>query len=310
MVKLPSLILFLSLVILYGCSNHSEKDTKKPTPDRISFDAVKGIRYYEVKRRFSTGLSFNEIGFQQEPSWIIEFKSNDTVLAYSPQKKVMQPFYLQFDHGNVYNFAKEWFRIKKVTKDSLTIQRLNLVKKEISKDIRSDVNSTYYSKEYIEKTLKTTPEALQKPTKADTLYIKKLTAASNADPGNPKIAFAGRQPVRFTSLSDMIRVEKISTVDVLVGRTVSYDYLFPNYKIYINRAYRDFAYEFSVVVDAEKKIHLTTFGNAEDAAGRKKTLEAIISVYLQNLLKITPGTTLDIPHSSEIKLIVVGRKNG
>src|SRR5690349_18030196 len=52
---------------------------------REPFDPIIGIKFYEVKRRFSTGLSFNEIGFQQEPSWIIRFKSRDTIEAYSPQ---------------------------------------------------------------------------------------------------------------------------------------------------------------------------------------------------------------------------------
>jgi len=108
----------------------------------------------------------------------------------------------------------------------------------------------------------------------------------------------------------MIKVQKLSSVDVLNGKTESYDYMFPKYRIEISRAYKDFAYEFTALVDAWGKIHLVSFGNVqpEDIPARKKTLEAIISVYLTNLLKTRPGTTLGFAHSSEITLIVVGKK--
>lgn len=222
----------------------------------------------------------------------------------------MQGFHLHYDHGDVYNFAKEWFRIKKISKDSVLMQRLQLTGREIAKDIRSDVNITYYSQDYIEKTLKTTAEQLQRPSRADSLYIRQLSERSNRNPHNRDSAFAGRQPVSFLPLSDMISAEKINTVDKLIGKTEAYDYLFPRYRIHISRAYADFGYDFSVVVDAKGKIHLGTFRSAlpENYEPRKKTLEAIINVYLQNLLKVTPGKTLGIPHSSEINLSLSGRK--
>ncbi|RZK81725.1 MAG: hypothetical protein EOO92_04350 [Pedobacter sp.] len=307
-------LFFLSITLfISGCSD-PEKDRAIDREERygkqLDFSSIFGIKYIEVKRRFSTGLSFNEMGFQQEPTWIIQFKSNDTVMAWSPQKLRMQPFYLLFDHGDVYNFAKEYFRIKKISKDSLLFQRLHLKGKEISSDIRSDVNIVYYSEDYIKNTLKTTAEILQRPTAADTAYIKKLTAISNKEPANPKKAFAGRKPVVFTPSSSSVKVKKISTVDRLMGRTESYDYLFPTYRIEINKAYKDFAYEISAVVDAQGKINLTDlfFIEKEFKASRIKTVEAIIDVYLKNLVKVTPGETLGIPHSSEIKLIIVGKK--
>ncbi|NRF38438.1 hypothetical protein [Pedobacter foliorum] len=310
MIKIPHLTTLLSLILLltsYGCNTPKEE---KKVVKKLSFDSIIGIRYQEVKRRFSNGLSFNEMGFQQEPSWIIQFKSNDTVMAYSPQKKKMQPFFLMFDHGDVYNFANEYFRIKKISKDSLVFQRLHLQKKEISKDIRSDVNITYYSDNYLKNVLKTTAEELQKPSKADTLYVQWLSARSNRNPQNLDSAFAGRQPVEFTPVSKLIKVKKITTIDPFKGRTLSYDYLFPYYRIDIDKAYKDFAYEFNVLVNANGKMYLTTFGNVlpEHKEARKKSLEAIISVYLQNLLAVTPGKTLGIPHSSEIKLVVQGKK--
>lgn len=302
-------ILLTIISVLLSC-NAETNEERRNKARKLSFDTIKGIKYHEVKRRFSTGLSFNEMGFQQEPSWIIQFKSKDTVMAYSPQKKKMQPFFLQYDHGDVYNFAKEWFRIKTISKDSIQMQRLQVIKKEIAKDIRSDVNITYYSDDYIKNVLKRTPEELQKPTKADTLYIQKLAEASNQKPSDMKLAFAGRQPVVFQPLSDMIRVEKLNIVDRINGKTEAYDYLFPKYRIDISRAYKDFGYEFSALVDAKGKMYLGNFriSEPENYEPRKKTLEAIINVYLQNLLKIQPGTTLGIPHSSEINLIVVGKK--
>lgn len=302
-------ILAVLLLLISSCTNTSEK--VQQTTGRLSFDSIIGIKYYEVKRRFSTGLSFNELGFQQEPTWIIQFKDQDSILAYSPQKKRMQSFFLHYDHGDVYNFAKEWFRIKKISKDSLVFQRLHLTGREISKDIRSDVNITWYADSYIKNVLKTTAAELQRPTKADTLYIRRLAEKSKRNPGNIDSAFAGRTPVQLIPASKIIRVKKISTVDKLIGRTESYDYLFPRYRIDIINAYDDFGYEFSAVVDEKGKIYLGKFraDSPENYEPRRKTLEAIINVYLQNLLKVIPGETLGIPHSSEINLVVTGRKN-
>jgi hypothetical protein len=310
MTKSCILALLTSFVLLICSCNDQSKENQKIT-GKQSFNAIKGIKFYEVKRRFSTGLSFNELGFQQEPTWIIQFKSQDTISAYSPQKKRMQRFYLHYDHGNVYNFAKEWFKIKKISTDSLVFQRLHLKGREISKDIRSDVNITYYAEDYIRKVLKTTAGELQRPTRADSLYIRKLAERSNRNPGNRDSAFAGRAPVELVPVSKIISVKKISTVDKLLGRTESYDYLFPRYRVDIVKAYDDFGYEFSAIVDEKGKMYLGNFNTSfsENRESRKKTLEAIINVYLQNLLKIVPGKTLGIPHSSEINLVVTGRKN-
>ena len=151
-------MLLLSFFCLNSCNQTSKKEDSRTSQiqqeeekpkERLKFDEILGIRYTEVKRRFSNNLSFNELGFQQEPSWIIEFKSQDTVLAYSPVKKKMLPFFLMYDHGDVYNFAKEFFRIKKISKDSLVFQRLHVEKKKISSDIKSDVNMTFYANSYI-----------------------------------------------------------------------------------------------------------------------------------------------------------------
>jgi len=315
MLNFKTLIYFLAVgLVVSACNSTPEKTAKKEKKKkedlkRLDFTPIVGIKYHEVTRRFSNGLSFSDIGFQQEPSWIIQFTSNDTVKAWSPQKQIMQSFYFMYDHGDVYNFAGEWFRIKGFSKDSIRMQRLQLTNRVIAKDIRSDVFMTFYAEDYL-KTIKKSPEELQKPTAADTVFIRKLAARADRNPANADSAFAGRIPVQFIPKSKIISVEKLNTVDRLLGRTESYDYLFPEYRIKIQKAYQDFGYSFTAVVDKNGKIYLNTFRNdmPEYYEQRKKVLEGIIEVYLQNLLTVKPGTTLGIPHSSEITLNVSGKK--
>ncbi|MFI5451499.1 hypothetical protein ACHMWN_05020 [Pedobacter sp. UC225_61] len=309
----------LSILFLSACQSESKKQKKISDPsempeNNLSFKDVNGIRFYEVKRRFKNGLSFNEVGFQQEPTWTIEFKAPDTMLAYSPEIARMQGFYLQHDHEKVYNFAREFFRAKVISKDSLILQRLQVNGKQImgDDDERSDVYCTYYTKDYIENKLHTTIKELQRPSKADTLFIKRLSERTYRNPKNPDTAFAARQPVVFEPKSKFITAKKISTVDELNHRPRSYDYLYPEYEIEILRSYKEFAYNFSVVVDANGKMHLNRLGSIvlpEYLEARKKLVQGIIDVYLQNLLKITPGKTLGIPHSSEITLTVTGKRS-
>lgn len=311
-------ILFISLLSIatVACNSNSKKNSNVKKSDLISADTlnsltfkdVEGIRFYEVKRRFNNGLSFNKDGFQQEPTWIIQYQYPDTMLAYSPEKKGMEHFYLQYDHGRVYNFAREFFRAVKITKDSLILQRLEVNARVIKNDERSDVYCVYYTKNYIENKLKTTVGELQRPSKADTAYIRKLTAISNKYPSNADSAFAARQPVNFRPNSPNVTVEKINTHDDLTNRK-SYDYMYPEYKMVINKSYRDFSYRFSVVVDAKGNLHVNRVEGVmdDDIPHRKKLLQGIVDVYVKNLFYIKPGTTLDIPHPSEITLNLVGK---
>jgi len=297
------------IILLAACSSGSKKEKHIPE-NKLDVTTVKGIRYTEVKRRFSNGLSFDTAGFQQEPSWIIQFRSADTVLAYDPGQKIMQPFFLHHDHASVFNFAKEWFRFKLISRDSLVFQRLQVTKKEIADDIRSDVNMTFYADDYIKNKLKTTAEKLQRPSRADTLFIRQMVARANKYPDNRDSVFAGRQPALLLPRDNRITVERLSGVDKLNGITESYDYLYPRYKLVIPDAYKDFAYEFNVLVDEKGKLTLGYFFTnlPEFRETRKKVLAGITSVYLQNLLLIKPGSTLGIPHASEITVTVTGRK--
>ncbi len=318
MIKFNSFYLFAFLLLALAagsCSSDSKKEEKRAkTPEEnpannLSFKEVNGIRFYEVKRRFKNGLSFNEFGFQQEPTWIIQFKAPDTMLAYSPEKQGMEAFYLQYDHGKVYNFAREFFRAIVINKDSLVLQRLQVDGRIIADDMRSDVYCTYYTKDYIENKLKTTVGELQRPTVADTAFIKKLAAKTDRNPSNADSAFAARQPVVFTSKTPSITVEKQSTVDALNNRTRAYDYLYPEYRIVMFRSSKKFAYRFSVVVDSKGAIYINRVEGVmdDDIPHRKKLLQGIVDIYLKNFLTISPGTTLGIPHSSEITLNVVGK---
>lgn len=280
--------------------------TSDPTLRDFTFLPVKGIRYEEVKRRFSDGLSFNRDGFMQEPSWIVEIVAEDSILAYSPQKKIMQGFHLHYDHGNVYNFAEEWFKVKHISKDSLVLQRVQVDAKVIAKDIRSDVNMTFYAQNYIKNKLKKEASTLQKPTKADTIFIRKRSEEVNK---NPDSAYAGRIPVQFMPTTKFASVEKISTVNKLIQRTAAYDYMFPQYKIVINKAYKDFAHQFSLVVDpnGNGKVKNVYGVMPEDVDSKRKVIQALCDYYLKNRFKIIPGETLGIPHNSEITLTLVGK---
>lgn len=311
--EIRHLSIFVLSIILAACNSKPAKEAGKEKPQaltQLDFNTIKGIKYTEVKRRFTNGLSFDTTGFQQEPSWIIQLKSQDTILAYDPAQKIMQGFHLHHDHSNVYNFAKEWFRFKLISKDSLVFQRLQVTNKQIADDITSDVNMTFYSNAYIEKVLHTTAEQLQRPARADSIFVRKLIEKANRNPGNRDSVFAARQIVQLTPKSEMITAEFISSVDPLIGRTKAYDYLYPNFRIVIHRAYKDFAYEFNVTADEKGKLRMSNFFTnlPEYAEVRKKVLNGIVDIYLQNLLKINPGTTLGIPHASEITVTVIGKK--
>lgn len=299
---------FFAALFFSSCSSGNKK--KDATSRNFSFSTVKGIKYEEVKRRFSNGLSFNKDGFMQEPSWIVQFLSDDSVLAYSPQKKIMQGFHLHYDHGAVYNFAEEWFRVKHISKDSLVLQRLEVNSMKIANDIRSDVNMTFYAQSYIKNKLKTTAQLLQRPTKSDTLFIKKLSVKANRNATIKDSVYAARNPVVFTPLAQSVSVKKISAINKLEQRTAAYDYMYPEYEITIRNAYKDFNYECMAIVDTDGKFHVTKIQGIlpEDHENKKKVIDAILQLYVQNLFKIVPGATLGILHASEINLSIIGKR--
>lgn len=313
-------LLFTSILFFASCQSDSKVEVREGPKSQteiedlpennLQFKDVNGIRFFEVKRRFKSGLSFNNDGFQQVPTWIIQFKAPDTMLAFSPEKNKMESFYLHHDHGRIYNFAREYFRVRIISKDSLVLQRVQVDAMKIAgdEDPRSDVYSTYYTKNYIDK-LQTTVGELQKPTVRDTAFIKELSLNTYKDPSNPIVAFPAKTPVVFIPNSKNVSVEKISTADELNNRKSAVDYFYPYYKIIIHKSYKDFVYNFSVVVDAKGKMYVTKgfeFVLPEYQEQRKKLLQGIADMYLSNLFNVVPGKTLGIPHSSEISLKVIG----
>lgn len=306
------ILAFLISISLYACGGNAEKKAKTSTnnaEEGLTFRDVDGVRFFEVKRRFSNGLSFNKDGFMLAPTWVIEHKAPDTMLAYSPEKQGMEAFYLQFDHGRIYNFAREYFRVKVITRDSMILQRLEVDAKVFLKGEVSDVNCTYYTKDYIEKVLKTTVGELQRPTKADTAFIKKLSARTYKHPDNPDSAFAATEIVDLKPNSKNVSLKLIGYADSGAHHK-SFAYMYPEYRIEINKSYKEFRYRFSVIVDVKGNLYVNRIQGvlAEDMPHRKKLIQGIADVYLKNLLHIKPGTTLGVPHSSEITISLVGNK--
>jgi hypothetical protein len=293
--------------VFCGCNSNSSKQNAAKT--EFSFESIKGIRFIEVRRAFDNGIAFDEQGFQQQPEWIVQFLSDTTVKTYSPTRKKMIDFVVTHSHDAVYNFAKEWFRVKHLSKDSLVFQRLQVNGKEVAKDIRSNVYMTFYAEDYIKNKLKTTAEDLQKPRKQDSLFVKKHAEVANKNPLDSAHFFAARNPVVFTSKSKILNVEKTSTVDKLLNRTASYDYLYPEYRINIQPAYKDFAYTISAVVDQNGNLFVYKFNADEDyKENRKKVLQGILDVYVSKLTTIKPGSTLSFTHSTLVVLVLIGKK--
>ena len=292
--------LFVSLFLI-ACNTKTNDATLR----EFTFAPVKGIRYQEVKRRFSSNLSFNREGFMQKPSWIIEVAAEDTMLAWSPQKQKMQAFYMQYDHGNVYNFAAEYFKVKHVSKDSMVFRRVQVEKRKIVSGEASDVNMTFYAEAYINNKLKTTATNLQLPSAADTAFIVRRSAEVNS---NSDSAFAATEPVVFLPKTKTVSVEKISSIDKMQNRTAAYDYLFPQYKIKIFKAYKDFSYFCRAIVDYKGKIYIKEVINTlpENAEHSKMVMQAIADLYLNKQLSVVPGNTLGIVHNSEISIGVSG----
>ncbi|WP_157687544.1 hypothetical protein [Pedobacter psychrophilus] len=294
------------MLALAACNQKHPKEN--PEERKFRFEQIKNIKYYEVRRTFASGIAFNEIGFQQKPEWAIKFLSDTTVQAYSPTMNKMLNFDLIFSHEGVYNFAREWFRIKTISKDSLLLQRLEVNAKQIAKDVRSEVFMTFYSEDYIKK-LKTTVEDLRKPRKIDTAYVQERVRLINSNIFDSTKFFAATNPVQFKSTNKIISVEKISVINKLENRTASYDYLYPEYEVKIQPAYKDFVHTISAIVDEKGNIFVYRFTAMDDyRENRKKVLQGILDVYLKKLLVVKPGNTLGFTHSSVIVLDLIGKK--
>ncbi|MEH6305379.1 hypothetical protein RYH73_06980 [Olivibacter sp. CPCC 100613] len=302
----------LNLFFLFSCSSpaakkqHSDNE-EKLEPGRPSFTPIAGTNFFEVRRAFDNGLAFDTLGFEQEPIWFLNFISNDSVKIFSPDSNAMLHYSIYFDQDSIFHFGREWFRVRSLAKDSLLLQRLTVVSKHV-KEARSNVYMKLYSERFIRDSLKTTVEELRKPRSNDTAFIQWRSNIANANPTVIDSAFAARNPVQFIPKNPNITVERrVFSETERLNQSAAYEYLYPEYNIVINKAYKDFYYPFSVLVDGKGNVHLGKFVTSDEfVESRKKVLKGIIDVYLKNLLTIKPGTTLGIPHTSLIMLRVRG----
>jgi hypothetical protein len=275
----------------------------------LPFSAVKGTGFTEVRRVFDTGLKFDKMGYQLEPSWKLHFISDDSVQVFSPKMKRYYGFHVYFDHDSIFNMVDAWFKLKKITTDSLVLQALRVENKIIMDDDEgSKVFLTFYSDRYI-KSGTVNIKKIGTPGPRDTLFIKK-----QAKLANDKIdsAFSAREPVIFKSKTPLVTVEKVKNISTgLVKIDASDDYISPEYNITIHKAYEDFDYSFYVFVDDKGKMYFrksTVPYYPEFKATYEQIMKGIINGYLQHYLEITPGSTLGIAHTSSILLNVLGKK--
>ncbi len=293
---------------LVGCAGgaQSERENRR----KPSFTPIAGIDYYEVRRSFDSGLAYDSIGFVQEPEWHVKFTREDAIQIYVPGSDSSFNFEITHDHDSFFHFARESWKVIDLHRDSMMLQRLSLDGLKVNK-IRSNVYMRFYSKQYLQQ-LSTSLADLRKPRKQDSLFVQQMIERANCNPTNVDSSFSSKQTVKLASKSPNIEVKRRQYDSLeLINQSAAYAYLYPEYDIVIDKAYKDFYHTFSVLVDQEGKMHLGKFFvMPEFEESRRRVLTGIVEVYLQNLLEITPATTLGLPHSSVLYLRVRGKMGG
>jgi hypothetical protein len=277
----------------------------------LPFGDVKGTHFTEVKRVFNNGLRFDTRGYQLEPSWKLYFISDDSVNVFSLKTKRYYGFHVYFDHDSIFNMVGVWFKLKKIATDSLWLQALRVENKIIKDDDEgSKVYLTFYSERYIKSHPDKNITAMGLPDKRDTAFIRQRSALANS---NIDSAFAARQPVTLTSNSPSVKVEKVEQESTPLQDVEPGDvYLAPEFNITIHKAYENFSYVMCVYVDANGKMifsHSAVPLMPEFKASYEQVMRGIVDGYLQHYLRIVPGTTLGIAHTSSILLNVNGKTN-
>ncbi|RYY37689.1 MAG: hypothetical protein EOP46_01740 [Sphingobacteriaceae bacterium] len=296
------------ILLVAACQQAPKTHADKVAEGLLSFEKVFNIDYTEVYRRQANGLVFNEYGYQLEPQWRVNFVSNDSVRIFSPKKGRYFNFALSRGYDSIFNTARVWFKARKMTKDSLLLEILETHGDSL--DVNgAKVYLTFYANNYIKNVLKTDAATLQRPRREDTLYVKKLIAASDT---NFKKAFAGREPVEFVSNSLNATAKPIETPETIFNMYNPEDYLNPAYDVMIKKAYKNFFYTFKVVVDKTGGLHYVKpmIGFYDDEIKQEyiRTSKAIMDGYLKTFFTIIPGKTLGLPHASEITINIKGIK--
>lgn len=291
-------------------SNENETNEHLIARTKVSFKPVLGIHFTEVYRRFDNGVSFNNQGFELKPDWKMYFLSDTTFSLYSLIKKRYFDLPVTLDHDSIFSASGAWFKAKVISKDSLRFQVLYVHNKIINWK-NSNVYVTFYPEDYIKNVLHTTEEKLRETTKKDTAFIQALSEASARD---PKKLFEAQHPVVLKSNSPNVTVTNAKLKDEKLSSYYVPETLFyPEYSITIHKAYADFYHTFAVQVDAKGQMHfvepMEVAMDEEEQKNTVKVMKGIMDGYLTHYLDITPGKTLDIPHDSQILLVVRGYKD-
>jgi hypothetical protein len=296
-------ILVFIIIAFVGLSCKHQAAKQQP-----SFKSVFGIKFTEVRRMFDNGLSFAQNGYQMLPDWQLTFVSKDSVNIYSPGKNRFLNCPVAFDHDSVFNVAWAWIKLRKLSKDSMVFQVLH-VENQVISDTKSNMFMTLYADDYIKNKLHTTAAALQHPSRKDTLYIKKRIAEVTNITDS---AFSATQQAVLKSKSPLLTIkQEIPVPDSASMENPIPTYMQPEYNITVSKAYEDFYYSFSVIIDARGEMQFyrsTTVLMPEFAERTKKTIRAIIAGYLKHYMDVKPGTTLGMPHASMVLLNVRGTK--
>ena len=296
---------FMVCCLFAGCANQDSDGTDDPRKPALA--SIVGIDYYEVRRSFDNGLAYDSIGFVQEPEWHVKFTREDAIQIYVPGSDSSFNFEITHDHDSFFHFARESWKVIDLQPDSMMLQRLSLDGLKVNK-IRSNVYMRFYSKDYLQQ-LDTPLAELRKPRKNDTLFVQQMIARANRNTNSIDSSFSSKHYAKLTSNSPIIEIKR-RQYDSLetMKRSAAYEYLYPEYDIVINKAYKDFYHTFSILVDQNGKLHLGKFFvMPEFEESRRRVLTGIIDVYLQNLLDITPASTLGVPHNSVVYLRVRGK---
>jgi hypothetical protein len=295
---LPISLIFIS--IIFNSCLPKPADRKN-----VSFKKVTGIHFTEVKRRLWTGRSFDSHGYEVAPQWKMFFMPKDSASIFSPDSNRFLTFPVTLDHDSLFNMGNTWLRAKKVTRDSMIFQVMQ-VETRVVYLLRSNVYMTFYADDYIRK-LKTSLADLQKPDHQDTLYVRERAVMANK---YPDTLFAAREPVVLKSKSPLVKVEKeVVEASVMNRFNTSESYLDPVYNITIHKAYQDFYPSFKVRVDNEGQMHFVKdLVFSDDSELDIRIIKGIIDGYLKVYVAVIPGNTLGITHASVITLNVIGRK--
>lgn len=286
-----------------ACQFSQPKQEAKPKP-QPTFKAVWGIGYTEVRRTLASGLSFSDQGYQLIPSWRLSFPSDDSVNIYNPKRKLFVNAPLILDHDSVFNVAWSYLRLKKLTRDSIIFQILKVDDKVIEND-KSVVYMVLYANDYIRTVLHKDPLKLTYTSKLDTDFIRKKTLSARKDSSE---AFSATQPAELSSKNPLLTVKRlyIPPEERLDDEP---DYMLPQFSIVINKAYERFNYGFNALIDEQGDIHFVSNVVPLDSVflnRYNKAIKGIINGYLKAYLKVKPGKTLGIPHSSRAVINVMG----